>query len=157
MKKCQHRIVYALAVCCLFVCVAGADIRLPAVFGDHMVLQQKSKVSVWGWAEPGEKIEVKGSWQWLSKAKTHADKDGKWQVKIKTPKADNHAVTLTIKGNNEIILNDILIGEVWICSGQSNMEMGETMVNNAAEEDSSLFNKAELPASSFRTDDWPLE
>ncbi len=134
MKTYQIRMVFVWTICCLFVSVACADVKLPAVFGDHMVLQQKSRVTVWGWAAPGEAISVKGSWPWAGKAKTKADENGTWKVDIKTPKAGSKPVTLTIRGNNEIVLNDILIGEVWICSGQSNMEMGLTMINNTAEE-----------------------
>ena len=134
MKTYQNRMVFVCAVCCLFVSVACGDVKLPAIFGDHMVLQQKQSVAIWGWAEPGEAISVKGSWAWAGKAKTTADESGKWKVNIKTPKAKGKAVKLTIKGNNEIVLNDVLIGEVWICSGQSNMEMGMTMVNNPDEE-----------------------
>ena len=85
-----------------------------------MVLQQKAPVKVWGWADPGEKVSVKGSWQWFA-ATTKADDDGTWSVTIKTPKAGK-TVSLAIKGNNDITLSDILLGEVWICSGQSNME-----------------------------------
>lgn len=99
---------------------AHADVKLPAIFGDSMVLQQKSNVTVWGWAEPGEEVSVKGNWNSFSKS-TKANDDGKWSVKIKTPKAGK-TVKLTVKGNNKIVINDILIGEVWICSGQSNME-----------------------------------
>ena len=109
-----------------------ADVKLPAQFGDHMVLQQKKSVPVWGWAEPGETVEVKGDWKDKS-VSTKADAEGKWQVKIRTPKAGG-PYTLTVTGNNEIVISDVLVGEVWICSGQSNMEMGVGLVNNAAEE-----------------------
>lgn len=98
-----------------------ADVTLPALFQDHMVLQRQKQVTIWGWADPGEKVEVKGSWQWLWGASTKTDENGNWKVKIQTPNAGKPQ-TLTIKGNNEIVLKDILMGEVWICSGQSNME-----------------------------------
>lgn len=106
---------------CLAALTASADVRLPAIFADGMVLQQRSSVTVWGWADPGEKVSVKGSWQWLFGASTTADADGNWQLRINTPRAGGPH-TLSIKGSSEIILNDILIGEVWLCSGQSNME-----------------------------------
>jgi sialate O-acetylesterase len=106
----------------LFAHAAMADVTLPAIFGDRMVLQQNSRVPIWGWAEPGEKVRVKGSWQWLGGASATADADGKWMVTIKTPKANNLPLSLTITGYNEIVLTDVLAGEVWICSGQSNME-----------------------------------
>jgi sialate O-acetylesterase len=105
-------------------CSALAEVRMPAIFGDNMVLQQKSPVAVWGWAEPGEKVEVKGSWGWFGSTTvaTKADENGCWKVKIKTPSASTKTSTLTVKGTNEIIFRDVLIGEVWVCSGQSNME-----------------------------------
>ncbi len=102
------------------VCPALADVRLPAIFGDGMVLQQRSSATVWGWAEPGERVTVKGSWQWFVGTSTTADPDGNWRVQINTPRAGGPH-TLTIRGNNEIVLEDVLIGEVWLCSGQSNM------------------------------------
>lgn len=98
-----------------------ADVKLPAVISNHMVLQQNSKANIWGWAQPGEKVEVKGSWQWFFGSSTTADDDGNWQLQIPTPKAGG-PYTITVKANNTIVLEDILIGEVWICSGQSNME-----------------------------------
>ena len=110
-----------------------ADVKLPAVVSDNMVLQQNSKATLWGWADPGEKIKVKASWQWFFGKSTKADKDGKWKIAVKTPKAGG-PYTITIKAGNTIILKNILSGEVWICSGQSNMEMGMTVTNNAAEE-----------------------
>jgi len=107
-------------------------VKLPAIFGDNMVLQQKNDVAVWGWADAGEKIEVLGSWM-KSPATTKADKEGKWQIKIKTPKAGG-PYTLTIKGNNTITLQNVLVGEVWICSGQSNMEWPVKSVDKAEQE-----------------------
>jgi len=113
---------FSLAAVLVLTTLARAEVKLPAIFGDHMVLQQNSEVTVWGWADPGEAIAVKGCWQWFSWTKTKADADGKWSVKIKTPQASDNAATLTVKGSNTIVLDDILLGEVWICSGQSNME-----------------------------------
>ena len=130
----SHGKAFSLIIFLVLSTFAQADVKLPAIFSDHMVLQQNSSVLVWGWAEPGEKIEVKGCWQWFGGTKTKADEKGRWRVTIKTPKASDNAATLKIKGSNEIILSDILIGEVWICSGQSNMEMGMTAIDNADEE-----------------------
>jgi hypothetical protein len=110
-----------------------ADVKLPAVVSDNMVLQQKSSATLWGWADPGEKISIKASWQMFFGKTTKADKDGNWKVAIKTPKAGGPH-TITIKANNTITLKNILSGEVWICSGQSNMEMGMAMINNPDEE-----------------------
>jgi sialate O-acetylesterase len=110
-----------------------ADVKLPAIVSDNMVLQQKSNANLWGWADPGEKVTVKASWQRFFGKSTKADKDGNWKLSIKTPKAGG-PYKITIKAGNAITLDNILIGEVWICSGQSNMEFGITKLDNAAEE-----------------------
>ncbi len=80
----------------LLASLALADVNLPSIINSNMVLQQRTKVPIWGWAQPGEKIYVKGSWQRLGTS-TKADKNGEWIVKIKTPKAGG-PYTLTIKG-----------------------------------------------------------
>lgn len=97
-----------------------AKIKLPALVGNQMVLQQKTEVNIWGWANPGENIKIET--QWLDQpTSTVAGKDSLWKVQVKTPNAGGpYAITLT--GENTIKLTDILIGEVWVCSGQSNME-----------------------------------
>ncbi len=96
----------------------AAAVKLPAVFVDNMVLQRETNAPVWGWADAGEKVTVTGSWG--AKADAVADKDGKWHVALNTPKAGG-PFTLTVKGKNEIVIKDVLSGEVWLCSGQSNM------------------------------------
>lgn len=97
------------------------QIVVPAIFSDNMVLQQKSDVTFWGRAETKAKINLTASWG--KKAKTIAKDDNTWIVKIKTPKAGGpYEVKLTI-GDSTITYKNVLIGEVWLCSGQSNMEM----------------------------------
>ncbi len=96
------------------------QIRLPAIFSNNMVLQQKEKVALWGWGAPSEEISIHPSWDTLT-TKVTVNNFGKWMTRIQTPSAGG-PYTLTLKGSSEIILKDILIGEVWICSGQSNME-----------------------------------
>ena len=115
--------------------VAVADVKLPAVIGDSMVLQRGGEVAIWGWADAGEEVKVRGSWSRLfdGEKKTVADADGKWQVMLKTSGAGG-PYTVTITGNNEIVLKDILVGEVWVCSGQSNMEWPMGRVDNAEAE-----------------------
>jgi sialate O-acetylesterase len=108
----------ALLVTCL-VTTSQADVKLASIFGDSMVLQRELPVPVWGWAEPGEEVTVTLGEQ--TKQAT-ADKDGRWQVKLDPLKANADGVTLKVSGKNTIELKDVLIGEVWICSGQSNME-----------------------------------
>jgi sialate O-acetylesterase len=113
-------------------------LTLPAIFNDNMVLQQQSNVPVWGKACPGEKISVTTNWQETAVATANAD--GDWQVKIKTPKAGG-PFEISVNGKRDTLnLKNILIGEVWVCSGQSNMEMPlkgwppNDLIENSAEE-----------------------
>jgi sialate O-acetylesterase len=96
-----------------------ADVKLPAIFSDHMVLQRDVEAPVWGWADAGEKVTVSFAGQNKS---TTADATGKWSVKLAKLPASAQARDLKVKGNNEITLENVLVGDVWICSGQSNME-----------------------------------
>lgn len=98
-----------------------AKVSLPGVFSSHMVLQRDSKVLIWGWADPNEEVTVTASWG-TETPSTKTDNQANWAIEIKTPGAGG-PYTITIKGHNEIVLNDVLTGEVWLCSGQSNMEM----------------------------------
>ena len=95
-------------------------ISLPSIFSDHIVLQQQQAVTIWGWGKPYEKVTVFGSWDDVA-IETAVDNQAHWSLQVQTPKAGG-PYTLTIRGYNEIILKDVLIGEVWVCSGQSNME-----------------------------------
>jgi len=109
-----------------------ADVKLPAVISGNMVLQRGKKIPIWGWAELGEKVSVKGSWQ-LFGTSTKAKDNGKWTVKIQPPKAGG-PYEIVLKGNNTITLKNILVGEVWVCSGQSNMAMSVRSSANAEQE-----------------------
>ncbi|NOY79847.1 MAG: sialate O-acetylesterase [Kiritimatiellaeota bacterium] len=110
---------------------AVAEVRLPSLFADHMVFQRQADAPVWGWADPGEKVEVSASWG--AKSATAADADGKWRVDLKTPEAGG-PFTVAVAGRNTIRLTDVLVGEVWLCSGQSNMQMSVSRARNAKEE-----------------------
>jgi sialate O-acetylesterase len=99
---------------------ARADVALPHVIGSHMVLQQQSDVALWGTADAGEEVTVAPSWT-KEVATTKAGADGRFRVKVKTPAAGG-PFTITIRGKNTIELDDVLVGEVWLCGGQSNME-----------------------------------
>jgi len=101
-----------------------ANIRLPHVLSSTMVLQQQSQVNLWGWCEPGEKIAITTSWNHRTDS-VKGTRDGNWRVTMPTPAAGG-PYTIIFKGQNTIVLDSILIGEVWVCSGQSNMEMCET-------------------------------
>jgi sialate O-acetylesterase len=97
-----------------------AQIRLPAIISDNMILQQNAKVALWGWASPGEKISITNSWNKQTATAT-ADAAGKWITYLQTTKAGG-PYTLQFKGTNAIEVKNILLGEVWLASGQSNME-----------------------------------
>lgn len=98
-----------------------ADIVLPAIFGDHMVLQQQTDAAIWGKATPGNMVEINTTWDDNSYT-TRADANGNWKLEVKTPSAGG-PYDISISDGKEIKLSDVLIGEVWIASGQSNMEM----------------------------------
>jgi sialate O-acetylesterase len=117
--------------CLVFALTASADVKLPNVLGSGMVLQRDLTVPVWGWAEAGEKVTV----SFAGQTKTaKAGDDGKWMVKLSALKANAKATSLIVEGNNKISLDNILVGEVWICSGQSNMEWRLSGTTNAKEE-----------------------
>ena len=98
--------------------VLFAEIRLPRIIGDNMILQQQTDNAIWGWANPGEAITVSASWGATSN--TTATDDGRWKVFLKTP---DHGTGhfLRIEGDNTILIQNVAIGEVWLCAGQSNM------------------------------------
>lgn len=122
--------VAALAAWVGSVSPARAEIKLPKLFGDHMVLQRQTEANLWGWAAPGEEVKIAlGD----STASAKADDSGKWKAKLKTPAAGG-PFELKFKGTNEITLKDVYVGEVWIASGQSNMEWSVAASANAAEE-----------------------
>lgn len=107
---------------------AQADIQPAQVFSDHMVLQRKMLVPVWGWADPGEFVQVSFAGQVLE---TKAGADGRWMVRLQPMEATNEGQVLTI-GTNKI--RDVVVGEVWICSGQSNMQFALAKVLNGDRE-----------------------
>ena len=96
---------------------ANADVTLPTMFSDHMVLQRNAELPVWGWADAGEEVTVR-----LGEAQqtTTADDSGNWSVQLPARKADG-PLTLTVEAKSRIEIQDVLVGEVWVCSGQSNM------------------------------------
>ena len=119
----------AVAIAAVFIgSAAQADVKLPNVFGDHMVLQQGQKNKVWGLAEAGEAVTVAINGQ---NQTATAAADGTWHVFI-DPVPVGGPYALTVKGKNEIKFSDVLVGEVWVCSGQSNMQWS---VNNSNDPD----------------------
>ncbi len=122
MSKSRRGLVGSFAILVMLsVWMAGAlaDIKLPAVIGDNMVLQRGGSAPIWGWADAGEKVTVAATWG--GKAEATAGQDGKWMVKVELPTSAG-PFEITIAGKNTITLKNILVGEVWVCSGQSNME-----------------------------------
>lgn len=100
---------------------ASAKITLPKFFGDNMVLQQQTECNLWGTANANKTVTVSTSWN-NKTYKTSADKDGKWSLKVSTPSAGG-PFDITFSDGEKLTIHNVLIGEVWICSGQSNMEM----------------------------------
>lgn len=109
-----------------------ADVRLPALISDHLVLLSESEVVIWGWADPGEEITVVPSWM-AEARKTNTSADGRWRIPLRTG-APGGPHTLTISGKNTITVRDVLVGEVWLGSGQSNMEWPVSAALNPREE-----------------------
>ncbi len=120
LPRCLRLPLLVLASLALLSWEASAAIRLPALISDHMVLQADASAPLWGWADAGEKITVQIAG---ATATTIATQEGKWQIKLPPLKASSAAQTLTISGSNTLTIQDVLIGEVWLGSGQSNMAM----------------------------------
>ncbi|MGN6212270.1 sialate O-acetylesterase [Parafilimonas sp.] len=114
---------YGSFIILLFISLyAKSNIRLPDVINNNMVLQQQSEVKLWGWGEPNEKVAVTTSWDNKTYAPVTVSGNAEWELKIKTPAAGG-PYKITLAANNKILLSNVMIGEVWVCSGQSNMEM----------------------------------
>jgi sialate O-acetylesterase len=129
----DRRLYHLIAATALLFCLAHdarADLRLPSVIGSHMVLQRDKPLPIWGWAEPGEEVTVAFAGQSKS---TKADRQGNWKVTLEPVQADGKSHEMTIKGETTITLKDVLIGEVWIGSGQSNMEWSLAATQKAKE------------------------
>ena len=122
MKRSVNLCFTCLFMAAFLVFEVRADVKLPAIFSDNMVLQQQSEVAVWGWAKPNAGVTVTGSWDKKSYS-AKSDAKGCWRVNIATPAAGFTPYMLTVSDGKAVTLRNILIGEVWICSGQSNMEM----------------------------------
>lgn len=101
--------------------VIRAEVKLPAIFGDNMVMQQQTDAAIWGTANANSTVRITTSWNKRSYS-ARAGSDGKWKVRVKTPAAGG-PYSVTISQGNTISLRNVMIGEVWVCSGQSNMEM----------------------------------
>ncbi len=105
-----------------------AEVKLPAIFGDNMVLQQQTDAAIWGQATPNKTVKITTSWNKKSYS-ANADSEGKWKIKMQTPSAGG-PFSITISDGKSLTLKNVLIGEVWVCSGQSNMQMTMTGYRN---------------------------
>lgn len=117
-------------------------IMLPSVFSDNMVLQQNSKVAIWGWSEPGETVRIVTSWN-KDTVKVKADNTSAWKTSIQTTGAGG-PYSIQILGNGKLELKNVMLGEVWICSGQSNMEMSVTWKLIHGEEEAAKANNPNI-------------
>ena len=121
----------AVATSLTLVLHASAEVKLPAIFTDNAVLQRGLPAPIWGWADEGEKVTVTLGQQ--TKTATPTAPGGKWMVKLDALEAGG-PYTLTVAGKNSITLKNIMVGEVWVCSGQSNMQMSVQGSNNSVQE-----------------------
>ncbi|MEQ1862279.1 MAG: sialate O-acetylesterase [Chthoniobacteraceae bacterium] len=115
----KQRLLFSILAAIALAPLAHAKIKLPALVSDHMVLQSGARVNIWGWAAPGEKVTVAFSGKTAS---AQAGADGKWSARL-AGLAAGASGDLTISGEDEKVIKDVLVGEVWVASGQSNMEM----------------------------------
>jgi sialate O-acetylesterase len=115
------RSAFTILLLTLWASSVHAEIKPHGLFGDHMVVQANAPIPVWGWAEPGENVTVTLA---DKTAETTTGADGKWRVDLAPLDATNQPQVLTLKGGNTVTIEDVLIGDVWLCSGQSNMEFG---------------------------------
>lgn len=154
----MRRIVCFMAVS-FFCFKASAEVRLPNILSSHMVLQRNRPVHFWGWADPDEKVTVTLDGQGVESA---ADKLGKWSLYLR-PHAAGGPFTVSVRGSNALSLDDVMVGDVWFASGQSNMEMplkgfpGNASIRNSeAEIQSANQPKLRLLRIKKRTSPYPL-
>ena len=136
---------FLAAAAFLAVCVQ-AKVRLPHLIGDNMVLQQNTEARLWGWDKPGKTVNVSVSWS----SKTYVAKtgsDGKWLVKVQTPPASYTPLSVTFDDGEPLTIRGVLSGEVWVCAGQSNMEMPVKGFGNCPVEG---YNDEVLQASQYK-------
>lgn len=122
----------------------NAKVRLPHLVSDNMIIQQQTDVRLWGWAKPGRTVVATTSWS-NQRAETKADKQGRWLLTVRSPKASYEPLSITFDdGDGKLIINNVLAGEVWVCAGQSNMEMPVKGFGNSPVKD---YNKEIITAS----------
>jgi sialate O-acetylesterase len=122
--------------------VLKAEVRLPAIFGDHMVVQQNATLKIWGWADTGEEVTITTNWG-SAPVTAKTDNHANWSLQIETPGAGG-PYEITITGSNTLVLHDVLIGEVWLGSGQSNMQWAASYGIDNGEQEVSEANFPEI-------------
>lgn len=125
-----------LSLILLMVSVSIAEIKLPAIFADNMLMQQQTTANIWGKAKPNSKVTIITGWN-LKKYSTESDANGDWKLSFSTPKAGG-PYTIVLKDDKVLTLKNVIIGELWLCSGQSNMEMPMKGFKNQPVEGSNL-------------------
>ncbi len=133
---------FALALL-VFAFGVRAEVILPSIFSNNMVLQQNAEVTIWGWGKPGEKIRITCSWDATKEHSLTVNSQSAWSMAIRTPAAGG-PYKVTVQGYNKIEIDDVLIGEVWLGSGQSNMEWTPAMKIDHAEEERAKANFPEI-------------
>ena len=109
-----------LALASLMTVSAQAKVRLPHIICDNMVLQQQTEARLWGWAKPGKTVKVTNSWsEQVVTAKV--GKDGKWLVKVQTPKASYEPLSITFDDGEPLTINNVVAGEVWVCADRKSV------------------------------------
>lgn len=144
-----------LLVCCGLAAPesSGAETRLAGIFGDHMVLQRDRAITIWGWGTKGSKVNVAFADQAIE---TNVDDDGRWQASLQPLKASSEARDLIVtSGDDRIALSDVVVGEIWHASGQSNMAMTVNSVANRIPTARDDIRAATLPSIRFRRIDEP--
>jgi sialate O-acetylesterase len=127
------------------ICVLSAfgAVSLPSILSSHMVLQQNKQVKIWGLAHPGEEVRISVGWDTVSYRTVTNSKTAKWDVSIQTPSAGG-PYRILVEGENKIVLDDVLIGEVWLCGGQSNMQLSANDGNRQAQEEAPNATNAQI-------------
>ena len=124
------RMAWMLLLCATYPLLA--EVRVPSIFGDNMIIQQDANIPVWGWVDNDEKITVSGNWA-KETVSAIADKNGRWIVRLRSPKAGG-PYELKIQGSNQLVFKNVMAGDVWVCGGQSNMSFELSRCSNAASE-----------------------
>lgn len=134
--------------------ISLAEVRLPRFFSDGLILQQNQMNAIWGWADPGEEVVVRASWE--TTTSTTTDSEGHWKVFLKTP-SHGTGHSLRVNGSNTTVINNVAVGEVWLCLGQSNM--GWSVQNSFEADGESAVDLPDLRIFKSAREHWhkPLE